>query len=231
VVSPSDALSSTVSLTLWLDAGSGEKAIRLSGADGAYQATIPPQPEGTLVSYYLEAVDALGQRSFYPSTDAASDGTGTYIHDRYLVGYTPPAVYINEFLADNELANMDEAGERDDWVELYNAGETPIALGNMYLSDDLTEPMKWAFSADTVIQPGEHPLIWCDGETGQGAHHANFKLSREGEALVLFDGETGMVIDWIVFDRQHNNVSYGRQTDGANLWTFMRPTPGGMNAP
>jgi uncharacterized repeat protein (TIGR01451 family) len=235
---PSNLRSPTISLTLWLDVGNGEEAVPLTVSpdkNSLYQAHIPPQAGGTMVSYYLEAVDILGQQTFYPPADVTSDGTGTYVHDRYLVGHRPPAVFINELLADNELVNVDEADEYEDWIELYNAGEDPIALGNMYLTDDLTDPMKWAFPSDTVIQPGAYILIWCDGDVDQGPFHTNFKLSRQGETPALFDSETGLIIDWLAFGKQHNNVSYGRQPGrfdeqyNTNVWSFMRPTPGGIN--
>ncbi|RMF08484.1 MAG: hypothetical protein D6762_05575, partial [Candidatus Neomarinimicrobiota bacterium] len=45
-------------------------------------------------------------------------------------------VVINEFLARNASVNYDEAGEYDDWLELYNRSAVPVDLSGMYLSDD-----------------------------------------------------------------------------------------------
>jgi len=213
---------SIVSATLWYDTGTGFQAVPMVGDGSVYTAHIPAQPEGTLVSYYLEAVDDLGQRTLDPSDAPA------FVH-RYLVGYAPPPVVINEFLADNESANQDEAGEYDDWLELYNAGSTTAVLDGMYLTDDLSEPRKWQISAGTAIPPGGHLLVWCDEDAGQGPLHANFKLNRGGEEIGLFadDAHGNVPLDSVVFGPQQEDVSYGRQPDGSDNWElFDPPTPG-----
>ncbi len=64
-----------VSVTLWLDTGSGFQPSALTASGGGfYQATIPAQANGTLVRYYFEAVDAHGQRAVYPATAPAKPG-------------------------------------------------------------------------------------------------------------------------------------------------------------
>ncbi len=40
-------------------------------------------------------------------------------------------VVINEFLTDNESVNQDEAGEFEDWIELYNTGDAALDVGGM----------------------------------------------------------------------------------------------------
>jgi hypothetical protein len=177
--------SPVVSATLWYDTGTGFQAAPMVGAGSLrpYTAHIPPQPEGTLVDYYLEAVDGLGQGTFHPA-DAPT------VTHRYLVGYVPPAVLLNEFLADNESVNRDEAGEYDDWLELYNAGAVTATLDGMYLTDHLDNPTRWQFPAGTTIPPGGYLLVWCDKDAGQGLLHADFKLSRDGEEIGLFADDT-----------------------------------------
>ncbi len=224
-----------ISTTLWYDAGSGFQPIPMSGSPpcggeleggcGPYTAHVPPQLEDTLVQYYLEAVDGVGQSTLHPA------GAPTVTH-HYLVGYAPPAVLINEFLADNASVNQDEAGEYDDWVELYNGGAVTVTLDGMYLTDDLSEPAKWQLPTGTTIPPGGYLLVWCDRDTGQGPLHADFKLNRDGEEIGLFDSEAhGLVpLDWIVFGPQQEDVSYGRRPDGADTWEFLDPpAPGASN--
>jgi hypothetical protein len=228
-----------VSATLWYDAGSGFQPAPMSapppyggdgqrpeGGDGVtYTAFISPQVEGALVKYYLEAVDSVGQSAFHPP--AAPEST-----HRYLVGYTPPALFVNEFLADNERVNQDEAGEYDDWLELYNGSASTVTLDGMYLTDDLTEPQEWQFPTGATIPPGGYLLIWCDRDEAQGPLHAGFKLSADGEEIGLFDSEAhGLVpLDWIVFGPQQEDVSYGRRPDGADSWDFLdSPSPGASN--
>ena len=60
--------------------------------------------------------------------------------------------------------------------------------------------------------------------------HSNFKLSRGGEFLALVDTDGLTIIDALNFGSQQEDVSYGRATDGGDLWTFYdSPTPGFAN--
>jgi hypothetical protein len=140
-------------------------------------------------------------------------------------------VVINEFLADNASVNQDEAGEYDDWVELYNASAVTVTLDGMHLADSLAEPTEWQFPAGTIIPPGGHLLVWCDRNVGQGPLHADFKLDRDGEEIGLFDSTThGLVpLDWITFGPQQEDVSYGRRPDGVDRWEFLNPPTPGMS--
>ncbi len=61
-------------------------------------------------------------------------------------GITGAGLFINEFMADNDSIIADEYGEYDDWIEIYNSEPTPIDLGGMYLTDDLSEPTKFMIS-------------------------------------------------------------------------------------
>lgn len=81
------------------------------------------------------------------------------------------------------------------------------------------------------IQPGQHILIWADGEEDQGPTHAGFKLSADGESIALFDADGRTLIDAVHFGRQDEDVSYGRSPDGAATWQeFTHPTPGQANS-
>jgi hypothetical protein len=50
-------------------------------------------------------------------------------------------LFINEFLASNDICFADEAGEFDDWVELYNSSSGPIDVGGMYIADNLEDEL------------------------------------------------------------------------------------------
>ncbi len=209
-----------VTVLLWYSAGSNFLAVPLKG-EGSYTGTLPPQPAGVTVRYYLEAADGDGQRALYPRTAP----TGTL---GYQVGSTPLPVVINEFLAANATSNTDEAGDYDDWVELYNPGATPLVLDGFYLTDHLDEPAKWAFPPGTAIPAGGYLLVWCDGDMGQGPLHTPFKLDKEGEEVALFDPHL-LLLDALSFGPQTADSSYGRRPDGAELWALMSPTPGARN--
>ena len=188
-----------------------------------YGGTIPPQANGTVVQYYVSAEDD----SSAVTTDPADAPGVTY---SYSVGYTSPSLFVNEFMADNDNTLQDEAGEFDDWIEMYNGGSTGIDLGGMYLTDDLTNPDKWPIPA-TLVGAGEVLLFWADEDQEQGPLHTNFKLGKGGEVLAIVDTDGISIVDSVTFGEQTTDVSYGRHPDGWGAWQlFEDPTPGERNA-
>lgn len=142
-------------------------------------------------------------------------------------GSLDPLLLINEFLASNLNGHTDEAGDAEDWVELYNPREEPLALAGISLTDDLTIPDRW-FLPDMVLESHAFLLIWCDNDPEEGVLHATFKLSAAGEELGIFLGEE--LLDSIVFGAQTTDVSTGRRVDAGLPWvTFDPPTPGESN--
>lgn len=82
------------------------------------------------------------------------------------------------------------------------------------------------------LMPREHLLLWADGDEGQGPTHMSFKLSKDGEAVSLFDKDGATLLDSVQFGPQTEDVSYGRSADGGGSWqTFASPTPGLPNSP
>jgi Lamin Tail Domain len=147
-----------------------------------------------------------------------------------------PTLYINEFMAINSSCCPDTDGGRDefeDWIELYNPGTTPIDIGGMWFSQDQKKPLGYQIpktnSELTTIQPGGFLVLWADGTPDQGVLHLKFKLNQNGEYIGLFH-EDGRTIDGLKFEKQSENISYGRTRDGGKEWDeFSVPTPGKSN--
>jgi hypothetical protein len=141
---------------------------------------------------------------------------------------------INELMASNSRTIRDPQGQYDDWIEIYNFGNTAVNIGGMYLTDDLSTPTKWRFptntpSATTIPAQG-YLLVWADEDIADSGLHANFKLDSVGEELFLFDTDGGSLIDSITFGEQTADISYGRYPDANDTFQFMaEPTPGGAN--
>jgi hypothetical protein len=144
------------------------------------------------------------------------------------------AVVINEIMASNAATLADPQGDFDDWIELYNAGATPVDLGGMYLTDDPDVPTKWQIplgrSNATTIAPHGYLIVWADGEVGDAGLHASFRLSAGGDEVHLFDRDGVTPLDAVVFGQQTVDVSYGRYPNGGDAWRFSAtPTPGQPN--
>ena len=73
-------------------------------------------------------------------------------------------VVINEFVASNGGTIADMDGDFEDWIELYNTGLAAVDLDGWGVSDDPENPFRWVFPPATVIEPGEHLLVWASGK-------------------------------------------------------------------
>ncbi|MBK8100123.1 MAG: lamin tail domain-containing protein [Planctomycetes bacterium] len=138
-------------------------------------------------------------------------------------------VRINEFVAQNTLGIVDENGEFEDWIELYNSAAATVVIGGQWLSDDPARA-KWQIPANTTIPPGGTLLVWCDEDGLQGPMHANFKLAAGGESVVLFASDGTTILDRFDFGQQSADVATGRISDGDSIFVRLPvPTPNAQN--
>ena len=154
-----------------------------------------------------------------------------------------PKLYINELLASNASINPDpDLSDFCDWIEIYNSEDTVVNIGGYYITDNLSDPFKFQFPNNSIIQPNSYIKIWADGEnllpgdyhineeyeniiTSITTLHANFKLKESGEEIGLFN-PNGDLIDSIIYQEQITDISYGRKPDGNSEWVyFSEPTP------
>ena len=68
---------------------------------------------------------------------------------------------INEVMANNVSTVMDETGDYDDWIELYNNSSTPISTNGLLFSDNPLNLDKWDLP-NVVINPNSYFIIWAD---------------------------------------------------------------------
>jgi len=138
-------------------------------------------------------------------------------------------LFINEFMAVNESTIFDENGEYDDWIEIYNKNIYDFDLSGLSLTDNSEIPGKWQFP-DVTIPANGFLLIWADDDEEQGELHTNFKLSSEGEIILLYDIDGTTLLDSIEFGVQQADISYGRIEDGYEEWQyFIESSPGESN--
>lgn len=134
---------------------------------------------------------------------------------------------INELMPSNKAACADVFGEYDDWIELYNAGDTDVELAGYTLTDDVTEPTKAVLAGGTVPAHGV-ALLWADDQV-QGLDHLPFKLSADGEVAALFAPD-GTLVDSVTFGAATTDQSFARAPDGdGEFVTCATPTCGALN--
>lgn len=142
----------------------------------------------------------------------------------------PMAVAINELVASNDSTSnvADEAGEYDDWVELYNNTDESIDLSNVYLSNNLDYLKKWQFPEGSEIKAQEYLIIWADQDEDQSGLHCGFKLSKDGDEIYL-SNDDGSIIDSVSFGEQRTNVAYARIPNGTGRFLQKNATFGRNN--
>jgi hypothetical protein len=145
-------------------------------------------------------------------------------------------VRLNELLAANNTILRDPANDRyEDWFELHNAEAHPVDLSGYTLTSSLDDPRQFVVPVGTTLPAQGFLLVWADklpGSNQPGTDlHVNFRLSRSGSELGLFD-PAGVLLDGFAFGPQTNDVSTGRFPDGADLplLAFAVPTPGTTNS-
>jgi hypothetical protein len=141
----------------------------------------------------------------------------------------PEGLVINEFMADNDQAVESVFGGHPDWLELYNGGNTSIDLSGMYLADSLSKP-NWRFPNGTIILAHSYLIVWADADAGQAQLQTNFNLLANGGVIALYATDRQTIIDFILYDKQIRDVSYGRIPDGGSSWEYMtNPSAGRAN--
>ncbi len=144
-------------------------------------------------------------------------------------------VVINEVQPDNRATIADPVDQQyQDWLELYNQGDSTVDLGRHALVVGTTNTSRFVIPAGVSLPSHGHLLVWADGEPAQytpgGDLHADFALSSSGETVSLLSPD-GSVLDSISFGALTNDVSFGRYPDGAEppLVVMEQPTPRDAN--
>jgi len=151
----------------------------------------------------------------------------------FIVLNTKSQVVVNEYSVSNLDNYIDNYDKFEDWIELYNAGNTIVEIGGYYLSDKNTNPTKWQIPFNTTIHAGEHIIFWASGrdEVKNGHYHTNFKLSQTKqnvEYIVLANPE-GDIINELQLEITQLGHSRGRSTDGGENWVLYKFPSAGEN--
>lgn len=149
----------------------------------------------------------------------------TFVGERCGYGLTRPkaasaerTLRVNEVMTGNDGAWVDEHGETDDFIELVNAGEARISLGDYAVGD---EPRRATPLPDVDLAPGATILLWADDEPEQGPLHLPFKLGNSGTPVLLWSRECGLV-DLVEVPALPRSESYARLPDGRGAFSVCR---------
>ncbi len=198
-----------------------------SAGDNCFTAQLPAFSSETIIRYRISARDSSGNVTYAPSEDACFG-----IH----IDFSPPPVVINEVLGSNTTTGRYSFGgsyHYSDWIELYNAGDSPIDIKRWSLTDKRTAstPFPIIGKGNTVIPPHGHLLIWAQRgfpEESTVNIGVNFNISRNGEEIILFADDGFSVVDRVQSPSLSADTSYCRIQDGApDFFVCDSPTPSG----
>lgn len=221
-----DAGSDDIEVTCWIDAGSGPQAYTMfddgehgdrKSGDGTWGVKVDIPYNWVTVDYQVQATSAAGLERWLPCDPKT-----------VTVGLTPSNLVINELMSANANNVSDAFGEFDDWAELYNAGGSAVSLGGKFLTDNISNPGKYALP-EGDLAAGDWAFYWLDNDPEQGELHAPFTLSSSGDELALtqWDEASGawVILDFMPFGFSEQDISLGRLPDGEDYWVwFATPT-------
>ncbi len=180
-------------------AASGQMVLLYQGATLRDSVTFGPQAEDLSIGRVPDGVGAWTLVTPSPVAANAAVPLGQV-----------STLKINEWMA-SPLAG-------DDWFELYNPDDNPVALGGLHLSDTPARPSITRIPPLSFIRGKGFTVFEASGQN-TGGNQCNFQLSANGEQIVLTDG--AVTVDRVVFGQQARGLSQGRLPDGAETIVFF----------
>ena len=138
-----------------------------------------------------------------------------------------PTMYINEVLLENTAVLVDESGEFEPWLEVYNPNPFQVNLGGYTVllegGNNVTLPLD--NPVETTVEADGFLLLWMDGEPAEGGHHLDLIPEVQNQTIRLI-GPDMFIADEYDVQVSFANISWGRQTDGAATSVYFdTPTP------
>jgi hypothetical protein len=174
---------------------------------------------------------AVNQKITSPvySTVLTSDFNIKAIYEQVTFSEPDYNVVFNEIVSSNNVIK-DEYGDKDDYIELFNNSDQDVNIAGWYVSDKPDNPTFYQIpttdTAATLIPTKGRIVLWADEQPTQGVLHVGFKLSKDGESLMLSrTNYLGAIVpvDSLTFPNMEQNLSYSRVPDGTGPWV-IKPT-------
>lgn len=205
---------------------------KLSGTDGGIWLSclngmtqdFMPVPEDLVPNASIGRSEDLEIRYYAAPTPDGPNTTYGFEKSASILSFDPNGLYISEVLAVNPAGSGGY-----DWVEIVNCSAYVKSLKGYSLTDDPDEPRKLVFG-ETVLNPGDFTVVYCDSKAAGSGPVAPFSLSNGGETLYFISPE-GAVIDVFRTGMTTVGVTSGRadRSRTGDRCFFVQPTPGQKN--
>lgn len=125
---------------------------------------------------------------------------------------------INEVMVVNDSNYVDDYGQHQAWIELFNSNFAPIEISSVYLTTDPKQPKMYPVplgDVNTRIPKRQHVIFWADGMPTRGTFHTSFKLDPDKENWIgIYDADGLTLIDEVTVPVLKPNTTYARRVDG-----------------
>ena len=193
---------------------SSEKEVAMT-AGTTYTAVIPGYPDGTTISFYIEA----------------SNDDVTMKSD--VKEYTVGAVQI-----DYTVLRLNELNGNDKFIEIYNTGSDAINLAGVNIEKDGAQ--KWAGTSDINIEAGGYVVLYSVDVQGDHPELPEYMFfdgglsAKKNVRIQLFTPAGVSIDDFNLTNIEANDpsmipapASYSLNSDGE--WYYVDATPGAVN--
>ena len=137
----------------------------------------------------------------------------------------PCASLLSQVRVNEWMANPEGRDSGQEWIELVNAGLSPIDITG-YTVGDSTRPDRHVFDA-LILGPGEGVVV-ADSEAVSVRHRVlassgSLALGNSSDSIVLRDAND-VVVDQTSWNGAISGVSFNRAVDGASTGDFVAHT-------
>ena len=197
------------------EANKAEELGMVAGENNLYTAVIPAQPDGTKVSFYVQAMN--GEVTTVSPT----------------MEYEVGAVAI-----DYSKLRLNELNGNDKFIEIYNAGADAINLNGVYIEKD--DAQNWIGDNTVKIDAGAYLVLYSEDvvadhpEIPESLIFHSGLSAKKNVRIQLFTPAGVSIDDFNLTNIDANDpayipapASYSRNADGK--WYYADATPGAAN--
>lgn len=133
------------------------------------------------------------------------------------------ALRINEVMVQNTNSVVDDYGQHQAWIELYNSNFAPLEISSVYLTTDPNQPRMYPVplgDVNTRIPKRQHVIFWADNEPNKGTFHTSFVLiPGQDNWIGIYDADGNTLIDSVTVPADLGlDQTWARTEDGLGTW-------------
>lgn len=132
--------------------------------------------------------------------------------------YFESKIVISEICSSNKNITLNDDGLIEDYIELYNTGELPCKIGQLYLSDDIYNLKKISLEDKVILSKGYLVIPCVEG-------YNSFAIRNKGETIYLSNAD-GEILEQIEVPELEDNMAYfvSAELDSSG-WQIGKCTP------